>query len=67
MTVQVTGQYNLGHRNDDRLTVRAADIHYVFGSDDGPFAGRRVVETLKELAELVDGIVKAFAAIPRSS
>lgn len=59
---EFVARYNLDHRNDDHVSITAT-FHFVF--KDGPFEGRGVVETLKELVELVNGIVKAFAAIPK--
>jgi hypothetical protein len=65
MSINISAQYNLDHRNDDRLTVKADNIFYIFA--DGPFAEKPAIETLKELVQLVDGIIKAFAALPRGS
>jgi hypothetical protein len=44
------------------VTVTEADIDYIF-PEDGIFPGRNVIQTLKDLMQLVDGIIEAFARL----
>jgi hypothetical protein len=60
MNVEVAGSYNIDDPTKHDLTVVASDIHYVF-PEGWPLGGRPVIETLKELVQLVHGIIEAFS------
>lgn len=39
------------------------DFHFMFPETAGPFDGKRTIETLKELVQMVESILEAFAAL----
>jgi hypothetical protein len=60
--VHFQGLYDIDDPKAGNFAVTADDIHYIF-PENGPFGGRRMIETLKELVELVNGILETFAAM----
>jgi hypothetical protein len=48
-----------------RLVEGTVPVIGVTFPDDSPLGGLEMVPALQELVELVDGILEAFAAIPR--
>ena len=62
MEVHVTGQYEAGKFAAGVFVATAEKVDFIF-PEGGPFGGQNTVETLKELVELVDGILEAFARL----
>ena len=59
MNITINGSYDIDDPASGNFTVAAHDIHYVFPTDS-PLGGVNIIEALKELMELVDGILEAF-------
>jgi hypothetical protein len=57
---ELEGAFEMDNPERQDMPITGHDIHYIF-PDPGPFPGARVIETLKELMQLVDGILEAFA------
>lgn len=62
MNIQIAGSYNIDSPTENDLTVVGHDVHYIF-PDDGPLAGRIIVQTLKDMMELVNGIIESFSRL----
>jgi hypothetical protein len=62
MNLKVSGSYNVETLEADSPPTIEGDIHYVFPEPD-VFKGRPVIEILKELMQLVNGIIETFAAM----
>jgi hypothetical protein len=60
MAFNVEGTFNVDKPDEGDFTVTAENIRYIFPAES-VFAGQDIIETLKQLVELVDGIVEAFA------
>jgi len=65
MGVRSQGSVSLTNPGDIQASFTLVDFAYMFGGEDMPFVDEPVVKTLKDLVQLVDGVLKAFAAIPR--
>lgn len=62
MNIEVSATYHLDDAAHRNVTVTKADINYVF-PDEGIFPGRNIIQTLKDLMQLVDGIIESFAQL----
>jgi hypothetical protein len=62
MNLKVTGSYNIETLEADDPPIVEGDVHYVFPEPEA-FKGRPVIETLKELVQLVNSIIEAFASM----
>jgi hypothetical protein len=65
MTMDWTVEYDLDNPTAGTASVDAKDVHYVF-PPDASFPNARIIETLKDLMQLVHGIIEAFASLVRS-
>lgn len=62
LNLQVSGTYNVETLEADNPPIVKGDISYVFPEPEA-FKGRPVVETLKELVQLINGILEAFTSM----
>lgn len=58
-------EYQMDNPAEHSVSIDHADIWYVFAPETG-FTNARIVETLKDLMQLVHGIVEAFAGLVRA-
>jgi hypothetical protein len=65
MNVKIEGSYNIDNLAENTLSLIGEDIHYTFPPNT-VFGGDRIIETLKDLMQIVHGIVEAFAGLVRS-
>lgn len=63
MALKVTGTYHLDGAFEPVIDANLTDMHYIFPEDGAMFPGANVIETLKDLVELVEGILEAFASL----
>jgi 3-hydroxymyristoyl/3-hydroxydecanoyl-(acyl carrier protein) dehydratase len=62
MNIHLEGSYNIDDLKENSLSLDGSTIQHHFPKDS-PLAGLLVVETLKELVELVSGILDAFSSM----
>lgn len=62
-TIEVEGSYDVESLVGHHITITKHDVYYVFPEDGAALSGRPVIETLKELVKLVNGIVEAFTSM----
>lgn len=58
VTKDLSFSYRLDKGLDQPISVSGSNSHEFL---DGPLAGQPIIQTLKELVQLVDGIIEAFA------
>jgi hypothetical protein len=63
MNIQVAGSYNIDDPAQSDVAVVKFDVDYLFPEDGETFSGLNVIETLKELVQLVHGIIEAFSRL----
>jgi hypothetical protein len=59
---EIDGTIEIDNPESNNVAVVGHDIHYVFPETE-PFGGKRVIETLKELMDLINGILEAFESM----
>jgi hypothetical protein len=62
MNIEVAGSYDIDDPEKNNLSIIGHDIHYIFPESE-PLGAKRVIETLKELMDLVNGILEAFGSM----
>lgn len=64
--VQFVASFNVNNAAAGTVKADLAAMHYRFPDTANFFAGANAVDTLKELVEMVEGILEAFAALVAS-
>jgi hypothetical protein len=63
MNIGVAGAYDMDDPAKSNLAVVNFDVDYLFPDDAETFPGLNVIKTLKELVQLVHGIIEAFSRL----
>ena len=60
MNIQLSGYYDITDLSKHSLSLEGSTIEHLFSADSS-LAKMPIIQTLKELVELVEGILNAFA------
>ncbi len=63
MDIEISVVYHLDGTSAPQTQANLAAMRYLFSEDSPIFPGRDSIETLKELTELITGVLEAFATL----